>query len=480
MVTFRPLDFDTIHHERRTANRKNGSMIQERKKTVSVWARSLQRLGLGLSLLLLPMTPIHAQVTGDSPAQLPASEENVATETTPNLPPVPRRRIIDAPVARPWGLKIVDAIKYPFHIFGNGLNRGARRVEEDYVMERAAAAQALIVSKGYEPLIGAMGTGSGFSFGVNFVPKKGLPKNWRLEFPVEYSSTQSAHVGAHLTIPVTSSDKLVVRTGFDYLDRTQVDFFGFGSQRLEANRSNFRLEKRETFIALEARPHPKLTVGFPVRLSNSGISEGEDSLFPTLQQQFDVTQIPGSTGADLLSFGSYLEWDNRDNPTLPRAGSWIRLEASYFEDTGRQNFRFMRYGLDAVQYLPLDAEHGIVGRTLIVVNDEKGGSAIPLGEKVILGGQSTLRGFREFRFQEDNALVLTLEYRWQVWQFADMILFFDEGQVASEPGDFSISRLRSSRGIGFRFRKDDSQILRLDAGHSLEGWRWYLNYQMQI
>ena len=67
-----------------------------------------------------------------------------------------------------------------------------------------------------------------------------------------------------------------------------------------------------------------------------------------------------------------------------------------------------------------------------------------------------------------------------VWQFADMILFFDEGQVAPEPGDFSVSGLRSSRGAGFRFRQGEAQFLRIDVAHSLEGWRWYLNYQIQI
>ncbi len=61
-----------------------------------------------------------------------------------------------------------------------------------------------------------------------------------------------------------------------------------------------------------------------------------------------------------------------------------------------------------------------------------------------------------------------------------MILFFDEGQVAAEPGDFSISGLRSSRGLGFRFRTSEAQILRLDTGHSLEGWRWYFSYQLTI
>ena len=68
----------------------------------------------------------------------------------------------------------------------------------------------------------------------------------------------------------------------------------------------------------------------------------------------------------------------------------LHVEAGYFQDTGQQDFRFTRYNLEAVQYLPLDDGHVVVIRLLGLVNDEKGNTQIPLSEKTILGGRKSL------------------------------------------------------------------------------------------
>ena len=47
-----------------------------------------------------------------------------------------------------------------------------------------------------------------------------------------------------------------------------------------------------------------------------------------------------------------------------------------------------------------------------------------------LGGNDTLRGFRNYRFRGPHALLLQAEYRWELWSGLDGALFYDAGKVA--------------------------------------------------
>ena len=46
-----------------------------------------------------------------------------------------------------------------------------------------------------------------------------------------------------------------------------------------------------------------------------------------------------------------------------------------------------------------------------------------------IGGARTMRGFSEFRFRDTRNLLMNLEYRWEIWTYADMALFADGGKV---------------------------------------------------
>jgi outer membrane protein assembly factor BamA len=47
-----------------------------------------------------------------------------------------------------------------------------------------------------------------------------------------------------------------------------------------------------------------------------------------------------------------------------------------------------------------------------------------------LGGNDTLRGFREYRFRGPHAILAQGEYRWEIWSGLDGALFYDAGKVA--------------------------------------------------
>ncbi|MBI3264487.1 MAG: BamA/TamA family outer membrane protein [Acidobacteria bacterium] len=388
-----------------------------------------------------------------------------------------RRRIVRQPIKRTGLLAVADGLKYPFHQFGRAFEMGLVKVERDHALERVGDLQQRLLAKGYQPLVGGMGPGAGFAFGVTVFRENFRGTSARLDLPLQYSTNGYVSLGASLAIPLGHDKGLVVKPDVEFQRRPQEDFFGLGPGSSQDDRSNFSLRQTKVGVTLSARLSERLRIGLPLGVSTATVSRGTDNLFPDLQTRFADVAIPGArTGADLVSVGTFLEWDFRNNPGNPTAGGRWRLDVAHSRDVGGQDFRFMRYAVEATHYLPLDDEHVLAARVLGVFNDEAAGAGVPFFLKATLGGKETMRGFREFRFYDDNAVLVSLEYRWRIWEFADAVLFVDEGQVAPEPRDFYLGGFRSSQGAGLRFKSDQAQILRVDIGRSREGRRLYISF----
>jgi outer membrane protein assembly factor BamA len=94
----------------------------------------------------------------------------------------------------------------------------------------------------------------------------------------------------------------------------------------------------------------------------------------------------------------------------------------------------------------------------------------------VLGGSEDLRGFRSFRFYDNNSLIMNGEYRWHVVNTISMALFADAGKVFTRRGQLNFSNLEADGGIGFRFNIRGRQFLRVDVAKGREGFRFWLKF----
>ena len=91
-----------------------------------------------------------------------------------------------------------------------------------------------------------------------------------------------------------------------------------------------------------------------------------------------------------------------------------------------------------------------------------------------------MRGFRNYRFRDRRSLLMNLEYRWEVWTYADFVLFADGGKVFRRAGDLDFTDLQAGYGFGFLLRTPlVGQLgrygrLRFDSAKSQEGFRIYI------
>ena len=88
------------------------------------------------------------------------------------------------------------------------------------------------------------------------------------------------------------------------------------------------------------------------------------------------------------------------------------------------------------------------------------GDQVPFYLMETVGGGTTLRGYDDFRFRDTRNLVVNVEYRWEVWTYTDLALFYDAGKVFSNENDLNFRDMHSGYGVrvphpyaGARFRQ---------------------------
>ena len=138
-------------------------------------------------------------------------------------------------------------------------------------------------------------------------------------------------------------------------------------------------------------------------------------------------------------------------------------------DAGTYSFR--RYEVEGSQFIPLVARRWVLAlHGWEVFSDTSGSSIVPFYLMPSLGGQNTLRGFHDFRFHDDNMQVFNVESRLALFAHVDAAVFADAGKVRPHAGDLDFTDMRHTFGAGLRVHNATTTLVRLDIGHSADGW----------
>ncbi len=172
--------------------------------------------------------------------------------------------------------------------------------------------------------------------------------------------------------------------------------------------------------------------------------------------------VPGGTESTVSGAGVQVSWDTRENIFAPTSGNFTTASVvSFGRFLGGTNV-FTKFKLDARQYVAPMAEQVLALQFIGVLID---GTA-PFRELARVGGSSTLRGYYEGRYRDDDVAVLQAEYRVPIIGRLGAVAFAGAGEVAHRPGDFSLRGLWFAGGIGLRFAYNPTERLniRLDMG----------------
>ncbi len=429
---------------------------------------------LSLTLVFWLLAPV-ASLTQESGPRADAG-------TPADSAPFSTARVIDVEAARrakerEHSTKPLDLPLLPSRYLGCQIEKGLIAVDRHHLMDRA---QYYMTERdhGFVPLFGDLGVGTGLTLGVKYYRNDFLRPGGHVEFPVRVSTKLYQEYGAALKMPVDSRQRVFIDSGAYYRVRTQDNFFGSGNDSRATDRTTYMLHSREIFIG----PRLELKHGFELagRLGyrDTSVFDGRDARFPAITERFSTARIPAlADGAREWIAGVELAYDDRDVPGRPRRGGYHRFAAAWHQSAGTGNFGFWRYEVNAERYIPLGSRYRVLAlRFEGISNQPRGGSAVPFFEQATLGGRNTLRGFAEDRFHDLSGMLMSLEYRYNLNSFMDVITFVDAGQVARSFGDFSWNAMHVSYGGGLRFLSAKSTPFKIIVARSNEDTRVYFTF----
>jgi Omp85 superfamily domain len=330
--------------------------------------------------------------------------------------------------------------------------------------------------EGFYPKLGSLTVGSGFAYGVGFRDRDLFNNTGTLDLWAAASIRRYWATEARLTFPKLANNHLLLETWAAHRDYPQEDFFGIGPASLRARRTNYAIRSDIFGARAGVRPARAVLVGAGLEYSTPRLGEGKDTTVPSIETIFSPLTAPGlDQTADYLRSTGFLEIDYRE-PKNARKGGWYRVDFSHVDDRTTGQFTHNRVNVDVRQFVGfLSGRRVLAARLFVSASDTEAGQVLPFYLMPTLGGNDTLRGYREYRFRGPDAILAQGEYRWEIWSGLDAALFYDTGKVADRRGDLNFERLERDYGFGFRFNTDESIMFRVDAGFgSRDGKHLYI------
>jgi hypothetical protein len=286
---------------------------------------------------------------------------------------------------------------------------------------------------------------------------------------------KSYSTGVNLELPrITRQFGLMVQAS--RRDLTRVDYYGEGPTSLRSDRSNFRKEDTMLDLRLAWPLSSHFSPNCGVQQNFLHVGPGTHDGIASTTVKFGPAQAPGiDQQSSYLIADCSLPLDFRDNPAFPHKGTALFLRGGRYRAADFSRYSFYRVSGSAEEYIPFFNEKRVIalhaGTNLSFHNENQ---LVPFYMQPTLGGYDDLRGFRPYRFYDENSFILNAEYRWEICTGFDMAVFEDAGEVFHRPGQIDLSNLRKSTGFGFRFNDQRSMVMRMDVGFSRERFQvWF-------
>lgn len=442
----------------------------------------LRGRGLGFAIVLLALaSPGDVRAQAAAPPQTPARADAQAVTPPPGrgepaaqasgqAPSSPGQATGPAPATR------AEALRQTREEKERAVEPYAPNVLEKTLHVLEDGGIPLLGRDGLYVRLGSLTTGSGFAYGGGYRTQRPFRRHGTLDLWTAGSLQGYWAMEGRATFPQLADGRLHLEGYASRRDYPKEDFFGLGPDSKRVDQSDYLLLTNLFGGRAGVRPASTLFAGGGLEYLQPHVGRGKDESLPSIADRFDETTAPGlSEQPSFIRTFGFFEVDYRQ-PKNARKGGWYRVNFSHYDDREQDRYSFNKVDVDLQQFFSLFAERRVfVGRAFASTSDVKDGQQVPFYLMPTLGGQDTLRGFRQYRFRGPHALLLQAEYRWEIWSGFEGALFYDTGKVTERRADLNLRDLERDYGIGFRFNTDNGVVVRVDAGFgSRDGKHLYI------
>ena len=340
----------------------------------------------------------------------------------------------------------------------------------DWLRDSGALDRFGDIGGGWRVKVGGLVTGSGFAAGPEY-SRQGL-----FDGMLDFRTSAQLSTGGYqkqdleVSLPRFLNDRLKLDIYGVHHNYPGLNYYGSGPDSNREGRSNYRLEDTAADVALTYRVLPRLSAGGTAGYLFNNIGPGTNRRFISSERIYDTPGI--SEQANFSRTSLFAQYDYRDSLLGPRSGGNYFVQFANYSDRTLSRHDFRRLDMEAQQYVPFFNKRRVIAlraKTTLTFADSN--QAVPFYMQPTLGGLDDLRGFRPFRFRDNNLLVMNTEYRWEVFSGLDMAVFGDAGKVFARKSELNLTNLETSAGFGFRFNARNNVFMRLDVAFSHEGFQ---------
>ncbi|HET8548290.1 MAG TPA: BamA/TamA family outer membrane protein [Bryobacteraceae bacterium] len=329
---------------------------------------------------------------------------------------------------------------------------------------------------GLRPRVGGLVTGGGFAFGAEYRNDELADSEVLFRTSARMTWRGFQHYDMELALPSVAGGHVSTNLLAVHRNYPQMQYYGPGPNSQKTGRSDYRLEDTLYQSEFGVRPVRPLVLGVSAGFLQVNVGPGTHRRWISAERIYGPAQAPGiDRQTDFARGSAFVQLDYRDVPGGPRSGGFYRAQFTYNKDVDLKRHTFRRLDAEAQQYISLFNQRRVIAlRARTALTYANTGQVVPFYMQPTLGGSEELRGFRPFRFYDDNMVVYTAEYRYEVFSGLDMAVFGDAGKVFQRRGDLNFRDVEASYGIGMRFNARNNVFLRIDTGFSHEGFQvWF-------
>lgn len=352
------------------------------------------------------------------------------------------------------------------------LERAFDRIEDSQIMHWLTGEL-----NGFGLKIGGLVTSAGFSMGPSFNRRDLLNENLRLRISAVGSYKEYYLADGLVSFPRLYGKRLQLDFYGAHSDYPQLPYYGPGNNSSIHGRTNYRMEQTNLDFRVGWRVLRRhVLVGVTGGMNAINVGPGTSSTYASAEKVYSPRQAPGiDVQTNYFHVGPFVQVDFRDRKDDPHRGANIVVRYFDYNDTERDLYSFHRLESVYEQYIPFFNEKRVIAlRARTELNYVHTNAQQPFYLQPTIGGSDDVRGYRQFRFRDNNALLMNGEYRWEVAPVLDMAIFADAGKVFPRPGEFNLTGLKGSGGFGLRLKTRDAVAFRLDTAFSREGFEiWF-------
>lgn len=346
------------------------------------------------------------------------------------------------------------------------------RVRNEKILERLSQGIA-----GVRVKFGGLAPGAGFALGPEYLRQDLAKGELSFRAAAQASFTGAQKLDVEFGAPAFGKgDKWEWRVQAVRHNYPRMNYYGPGPDSEKTGRSNYRLEDNSFDTTLAFKPIRSVQFGASAGYLMVNTGPGTHTRLISAEQQYPPFRTPGiDEQGNSFRYGVFAQVDKRDNPGGPHSGGSYTLQYNIYNDQSLNRFDFSRLTVDLQQYFPMFNKRRVIAlRARSNHSFTRDGQQVPFYLQSVLGGSTDLRGYRPFRFYDDNSLVLNAEWRWEVFSGMDMAVFGDAGQVFRRHRELSFKDMETAVGFGMRFNAQNNTFIRLDVGFSHEGYQvWF-------